>query len=144
MPFALTELTWALPIHTSTHCNGIRTEALPQFQSVGVAHLLEPVSKRASDGYVREAVDSVVALVYPADRCPSPVKCLGALFWAHQSVLCLSDSRNRQCKTRTTEQSRPVCLPASCLCPSLRSASACPPPWLHLGRPQRMPAAPCV
>ena len=29
----------------------------------------------------------IAALVYPADRCPSPPKSLGALFWAHESVL---------------------------------------------------------
>ena len=35
------------------------TQRLPQIQSVGVAHLLELVSKCAGDGYVREAVDPV-------------------------------------------------------------------------------------
>ena len=86
MPFALTELTWALPIHTSTHCNGIRTEALPQFQSVGVAHLLAPVSKRASDGYVREAVDPVAALVHLADVLHQRCVC------AHQGRLVISQT----------------------------------------------------
>jgi hypothetical protein len=43
-------------------------QRLPQIKSIGVAHILELVSKCAGDGYVLEAVDPVAALVYPVRR----------------------------------------------------------------------------